>query len=202
MKIENMKISDLNAAEYNARKISDKEMDKLKKSIREFGLVQPVVWNKRTNTIVGGHQRVQACKELKMDEVPVWVVDLDAKKEIALNLALNKIEGKFDKDKLRDLFESIDTGEFDLSLTGFEDSEIEKLMTVDDLFQKPEIEFTEELLEEHNYIVLYFDNTLDWQVAKERFGVKSVHALDSREGYERKGIGRVIKGADVLALLK
>lgn len=207
MEIEKVKISELYPAEYNPRKElkpGDKEYEKLKKSIEEFGYVDLIIRNKRTGHIVGGHQRTNVLLDLGYEEIDVVNIDIDEQKEKALNIALNKISGKWDEPKLKDLLLDIDNGEFDVELTGFDYGEIEKLMNKFALEEdeKPEIEFTEELLEEHNYIVLYFNNELDWQVAKEKFGIKAKSALDSREGYERKGTGRIVKGASVLELLK
>ena len=205
MEIKEMKIDDLIPADYNPRKDlkpGDPEYEKLRKSIQEFGYVDAIIWNKRTGVVVGGHQRLKVLKELGYEKVKVSVVDLDEQKEKALNLALNKIEGDWDKTLLKNLLEELDTGEFDMELTGFDEKEIEKLMTEGQQFiEKPEKEFTEELLEEHNYVVLYFDNKMDWQTAVDKLGIKTKHALDSREGYERSGIGRVIRGADVIARL-
>lgn len=202
MEIQEMKIDDLMPADYNPRKDlqpGDKEYEKLRKSIQEFGYVDAVIWNKRTGFVVGGHQRLKVLKELGYEKVQVSVVDLDEQKEKALNVALNKIEGDWDKALLKDLLEEIDTGDFDMELTGFDDKELEKLMTEGEEFiDRPEKEFTEELLEEHNYVVLYFDNKMDWQTAVDKLGITSKHALDSKEGYERSGIGRVIRGADVI----
>lgn len=196
-----MNIDDLIPAEYNPRKDlkpGDKEYEKLRKSISEFGYVETIVWNEKTGKVVGGHQRLKVLKDLGYEKVKVSVVNLDEKKEKALNIALNKIEGKWDNQLLKDLLQELDSGDFDMELTGFDDEELEKLLIEDEIEEKPEIEFTEELLEEHNYIVLYFDNQIDWQTAVEKLGIKTVKALDSKEGYERKGVGRVIRGADIL----
>lgn len=207
MEIVKMKIDELKPAPYNPRKSlkkGDKEYEKLRRSIEEFGYVDSIIWNRRTNYIVGGHQRLTVLKDLGYEEVDVSVVDLEPTKEKALNIALNKIEGSWDEQLLKDLLIEIDTGEFDMDLTGFDEDEIEKLMNKfnDEPEEKPEVEFTHELLEEHNYLVLYFDNELDWQVAKDKFKIKTKAALDSRDGYERKGTGRVVRGADVLEMLK
>lgn len=202
MDIREMSVNELIPAEYNPRKDlrpGDKEYEKLRKSIQEFGYVETIIWNERTGRLVGGHQRLKVMKDLGYEKVTVSVVDLDEQKEKALNIALNKIEGDWDKNLLKDLLAEIDTGDFDMELTGFDDDELEKLMTEGEEFvEKPEIEFTEELLEEHNYVVLYFDNTVDWQTAVEKLGIETKQALDSKEGYERSGIGRVIRGADVI----
>ena len=131
MKIEKMKVSDLKYAPYNPRKIDDKELAKLKRSISEFGYVEPIVWNQRTGFVVGGNQRLKALRELEIEEVDVVVVDLDDAKEKALNVALNKISGEWDFPKLKDLLTDIDTGDFDIELTGFDLDEIADLITFD-----------------------------------------------------------------------
>ena len=132
MEIRKIPIEKLNPAAYNPRKDlqpGDPEYEKLKRSIQEFGYVEPIVWNKRTGNIVGGHQRYKVLLDMGMREVDCVVVDLDETKEKALNLALNKIQGDWDYIKLKDLLQELDTGEFDLELTGFDMDEIEDLMT-------------------------------------------------------------------------
>ena len=106
----------------------DPEYEKLKRSMQEFGYVEPIVWNKRTGNIVGGHQRYKVLLDMGMSEVDCVVVDLDETKEKALNLALNKIQGDWDYEKLKDLLQELDTGEYDLELTGFDMDEIEDLV--------------------------------------------------------------------------
>jgi len=131
MQIEKMKVSDLKYAPYNPRKIDDKELAKLKRSISEFGYVEPIVWNERTGFVVGGNQRLKVLRELGIEEVDVVVVDLDDAKEKALNVALNKISGEWDFPKLKDLLIDIDTGDFDIELTGFDLDEIGELIAFD-----------------------------------------------------------------------
>jgi DNA modification methylase len=132
MEIRKMLIDKLDLAYYNPRKDlqpGDPEYEKLKRSIQEFDLVEPLVWNERTGRVIGGHQRLKVLQELGYTEVEVSVVDLPEEKEKALNLALNKISGEWDYVKLKDLLEELDTGAFDLELTGFDMDEIEDLMT-------------------------------------------------------------------------
>jgi hypothetical protein len=132
LKIETIPIKVINPAKYNPRKDlqpGDPEYEKLKKSILTFEMVEPLVWNKRTGNLVGGHQRLKILKELGHTDVDVSVVDLSDSKEKALNLALNKIQGEWDLPKLKDLLQELDTGEFDLGVTGFGEDEIENLMT-------------------------------------------------------------------------
>lgn len=132
MEIETLAVNKINPAIYNPRKDlkpGDPEYDKLKKSILEFDMVEPLVWNKRTGNLVGGHQRLKILKELGIRKVDVSVVDLSEVKEKALNLALNKIQGEWDFPALKDLLEELDTGEFDIEITGFDIKEIEDLMS-------------------------------------------------------------------------
>lgn len=118
MKIERRKVDELKAAGYNPRKDlrpGDAEYEKLKRSIQEFGYVEPVIWNKRTGTVVGGHQRLKVMKDLGYEEVDCVVVDLDEKKEKALNIALNKISGEWDNDLLANLLKDLDGSGYDHS---------------------------------------------------------------------------------------
>jgi len=132
VQVSKITIGQLNPAKYNPRKDlqpGDPEYEKLKRSMQEFGYVEPIVWNKRTGNIVGGHQRYKVLLDMGMSEVDCVVVDLDETKEKALNIALNKIQGDWDYEKLKDLLQELDTGELDLELTGFDMGEIEDLMT-------------------------------------------------------------------------
>jgi hypothetical protein len=127
-------ITDINPAEYNPRTISDDEFTKLKKGLEEFGIVDPLIANKDM-TLIGGHQRLKAAKELGWSEVPVIILDVDKAQEKALNLALNKLKGEWDYGKLTSLLKELDDlPDFDIELTGFdviEATEITELMNVD-----------------------------------------------------------------------
>lgn len=204
MKIRTVDISKLNPAAYNPRKDltpDDPEYKKLEKSIDEFGIVEPIVWNKRTGNIVGGHQRFKVISARGAKETEVVVVDLDEHREMALNIALNKIGGDWDFPKLKDLIVEIDTGEFDIDVTGFDEKELKDIFKDTGIVDKPEVEFTEEIMLEHNYVIFYFDNPLDWQVAIDRLGLKEVKDLIPRKGQPR-GIGRVVNGAKWLDRIK
>ena len=131
MLIETIPIEDIRPAVYNPRKDlqpTDPEYQKLRKSIAEFDLVEPLVWNRRSGNLIGGHQRLKILKEQGHTEVEVSVVDMDATREKALNLALNKISGEWDMPMLKDLLQELDTGEMDMEITGFDLKEIEDLM--------------------------------------------------------------------------
>ena len=128
MKIEKVKLSELKPAPYNPRKISEKELEKLKRSIEEFGYVEPLVVNKRNMHVVGGNQRLKVLKDLGYKEVEVVFVDLDDNLEKALNVALNKIQGEWDIPKLKELLIELETETIDIELTGFDYEEIEKML--------------------------------------------------------------------------
>ncbi|HBD0694790.1 DNA methyltransferase [Enterococcus faecalis] len=130
MNIEKMKLSELHPADYNPRielKPGMEEYEKLKQSIQEFGFVDPPIFNKRTGNLVGGHQRVSVAKDLGIGEIEVSIVDLPIEKEKALNIALNKISGQWDEDKLVELLNELNTDE--LSLTGFNQEELDDLLS-------------------------------------------------------------------------
>lgn len=130
MNIEKISVGELKAASYNPRKDlkpGDAEYEKLKRSIEEFGYVEPVIWNKRTGTVVGGHQRLKVMKDLGYEEVDCVVVDLDEQKEKALNIALNKISGEWDEGLLASLLKDLDNNGYDITFTGFDLAEAQEL---------------------------------------------------------------------------
>lgn len=150
MKIEKIKIEKLNPAEYNPRKDlkpGDPEYEKLKNSILTFGYVEPVLWNKRTGNIIGGHQRYKVLVELGEKEIDCVVVDMDSENEKALNIALNKVSGDWDKDKLTLLIEDLQGVDFDVSLTGFDPAELDDLFkdSLKDNIKEDDFDVEEEL---------------------------------------------------------
>lgn len=121
MEIVNVKISELKSAEYNPRQMTEKQVLDLTESIKQFGLVDPIIVNNnenRRNVVIGGHQRLKIALQLGFDSVPVVYLDLDENREKELNIRLNKNLGEWNWDLLR----SFDT-EFLKSL-GFEDEEL------------------------------------------------------------------------------
>lgn len=118
MEFEVKSIADMNRAAYNPRvdlQPEDEEYQAIERSLKRHGLVQPVVWNRRTNTVVSGHQRLTVLEAQGETEVTVSVVDLDDIQEKELNVALNKITGEWDDDKLSVILnelgeEAADTG--------------------------------------------------------------------------------------------
>src|SRR3990167_11202878 len=95
--LTSMRIADLASAPYNPRRISEEALAGLRASVERFGLVQPIIFNRRSGVVVGGPQRVKAMADLGEESTDVVVVDLGEDEEIALNLALNSphISGEF-----------------------------------------------------------------------------------------------------------
>ena len=130
MNIQKIDTDKLLFAEYNPRKdlqCNDPEYIKLKKSIVNFGCVEPLVVNSDM-TVIGGHQRLKVLRDLGYESVDCIVLDLNKRQEKALNMALNKISGEWDTGKLTDLFEELLLDDA-IELTGFDISEIEALLS-------------------------------------------------------------------------
>ena len=158
MQIERKKIRDMDRAAYNPRIElipGDTEYENLRRSITTYGLIIPVVWNKRTNKVVGGHQRLTVLENEGETEVDVSVVDLDETQERQLNVALNKVEGGWDEEKLADLLAEL--GE-DATLTGFTQQEIDSLTNdIDSLIDGDTVDEELKAIEELFNVSLTFD---------------------------------------------
>lgn len=134
MEFAKKNVEELIPAEYNPRKDlkpGDTEYEKLKRSLEQFGYVEPVIWNSTTGRVVGGHQRLKVLMDMGVTEVDCVVIQMDEEKEKALNIALNKINGEWDNDKLALLIADLQGADFDVSLTGFDPSEIDDLFKDD-----------------------------------------------------------------------
>lgn len=194
--IEYLPVDALNPYKRNAKKHTDKDINSTAESIKKFGFNDPIgIWSDK-NIIVEGHGRLLAAKRLGMDEVPCIRLDhLTDEQRKAYALAHNKTAelSKWFDELLQS--ELADIEDIDMELFGF------NLDAVTEKDEEPgEVPFTEELLLSHNYIVLYFDNDFDWNVAQEKFGLQKVKDLIPRKG-QRTGIGRVINGKKVLEWL-
>lgn len=152
MNFKKVLISELKPAAYNPRKKlteKDPEYQRIKKSIEEFGYVDPIIVNS-DYTVIGGHQRLAVLKEMGETKIDVVVVDIDKTREKALNIALNKIVGEWDFEQLSIVLSELKEENFDISITGFTDKELKDID--EDLFGKqakednyeppPEIETT------------------------------------------------------------
>lgn len=119
-------LTNIHPADYNPRKAlkpSDPEFKNIERSLREFGYVDPIIIN-RDGTIIGGHQRATVLKALGQKEADVIILDLSKPDEKALNIALNKIGGQWDMEKLREVLGDLQLSSLDVTATGYSESEI------------------------------------------------------------------------------
>ena len=132
MQWQTLPLVELRPAAYNPRKAlkpSDKEYQKIKNSIQEFGYVEPIIVN-HDMTVIGGHQRLTVLKDLGYTEAQCVVLHIeDEAKAKALNIALNKISGEWNEQLLADLLVDLQDAQFNLDLTGFEAPEIDQLFS-------------------------------------------------------------------------
>jgi DNA modification methylase len=152
MEFKSININELKPAEYNPRidlQPGDKEFEKIRKSIEEFGYVDPVIINK-DGTIVGGHQRYKVLKDMGYTEIQCIVIDVDKEKEKALNIALNKISGDWDKNKLKVLLSELQ-GVGLAEITGFDLAELGMLGVQEEVIED-DFDIDKVLKEEKSYI--------------------------------------------------
>lgn len=132
MEWKTLSVDTLRPAAYNPRKklkAGDKEYEKIKNSILEFGYVEPIIVN-YDMTVIGGHQRLTVLKDLGYTEVQCVQVHIEDENKVkALNIALNKITGAWNEQLLADLIVDLQSADFNTDFTGFEAPEIEQLFS-------------------------------------------------------------------------
>ena len=185
----------------NWRTHSEEQRDAMREVLEQVGWVQKVVANRRTGHILDGHLRVEEARK-KGQKVPVVWVDLSATEErkmLALFDPIGQMAG-VDKRRLREVVADL-TGE-----SAGMSKLIESLRASAGIRSKeeerPEVPFTEELLEEHNYVVLYFDNAVDWLHLQSVYPLPEVKSLRSEGKFQQIGTGRVVKGIEFIRKLR
>jgi hypothetical protein len=182
----------------NPRTISRGDFVKLKESIKGFPEMlekRPLVYDENF-VVLGGNMRLRALKELVAEGFEIkdsyfqnasgWTEDQKREFVIKDNIS----NGEWDNDVLANEWSDLPLAEWGLDVPNLNEP------------IKPEVPFTEELMEQHNYIVLYFDNEIDWLNLMTQFPLYTVKALDAKEGYPRRGIGRVIRGTEFIKKIK
>lgn len=176
MEIRKVPISLLNAAPYNPRKDlqpGDPEYQKIARSIEKYGCVEPIIWNEKTGNVIGGHQRLKVLAATGAVEVDVSVVQLSLEDEKALNLALNKISGQWDNEKLSAVLQDLSVG-FDVEVTGFDQHEVDALVAS---FAESGHEY--ELPGSEPYINNFFDSGVQAKPKAEEPAAASAPAQDA-----------------------
>lgn len=131
MDICKVNVERLLLAGYNPRvdlKPNDEGYKNLQRSIETFGYIEPIIWNERTGHVIGGHQRLKVLIAKGYSEIEVSRIDVSEEDEKLLNVALNKITGRWDMDKLEDLLRDIQDSDGDILLTGFSQEEVDDML--------------------------------------------------------------------------
>ena len=134
MKIQELNIEQIKPYDNNPRK--NLNYDKVAKSIKEYGFQQPIVVDKNMSIIVG-HTRYEAAKRLDLKTVPVVIADLDPLKAKAYRIADNRLneDSKWDFSLLNKEFTDLMDNHFDLDNLGFDNKELENLITFEPEFK-------------------------------------------------------------------
>ena len=128
LELSQVPIDELRPDPANPRQIDPATLDALTRSVRQFGLVDPLIARRENGQLIGGHQRWLAARRAGLDTLPVIYLDLPESEARLLALALNQISGTWDADSLARLFQELQTQELDLSLSGFGEDEIDRLL--------------------------------------------------------------------------
>lgn len=186
-------IKELKPYKKNAKKHNKEQVEQIANSIKEFGFTQPVIIDKH-DCVVAGHGRILGAKKAGLKQVPTVCLDELTEEQIkAYRLVDNKLnESEWDTELLKQSLDEII--EMDMEAFGFELEVMEDAM----MEVEPEVPFTEVLNEENNYIVLKFNNKIDWLNALGVFGIEKVQAYSTKKNGNKKIIwykGRCRKGA-------
>ena len=174
-------------AEYNPRKISTHDKGQIKESLRIHGFVQPLVVNihpTRKDIVVGGNQRLTVAKEMGYDEAPTIEVSLELEEEKKLNLRLNKNQGEFDNELLKEFFDKdvlLEVGWRDKELASWLDSFEKKLNSITN--DQAELPIVPKYSESYNVVMIFAKNDLDYN------WLRNVLKLDKSRSYKNSKIG-------------
>ena len=197
MQVKDVDINKIIPYHNNPRK--NQAVNKVASSISEYGFQQPIVVDKNMVVIVG-HTRLLASKKLGLKKVPIAIANLSKSQAKAYRIADNRTneDSTWDMDLLKGELSDLNGL---LDNIGFDESELDKMLDKNSQEEDPEIIFTEEVGEQHNYVILYFENDLDWISAQTHFNLKTVHSKRSTGKPWAKGIGRVVNGGKYLTNL-
>lgn len=197
-----VKVDDLVPYEHNSRKIPQDAVDDVRESIKQCGDLDPIEVDENL-VILSGHTRRLAAIEFGLTEVDViQYIGLTEEQKRKYRILANKAgeKSKWDMALLEWEVSDLDFDGYDFGFNFPDEEEQEK--------QKPEVGFTEVLGEDHNYIVLYFDNSVDWLQMQSIIDIEGKMNLSTRKdgtvgkNMKRISVGRVFRGADVLERMR
>lgn len=194
MNIQQIDISKINEAYYNPRvrlTPSDDAYKKIKRSLEEFQCVEPIVVNSVNMRCVGGHQRLQVMRDMGYKEVPCSFVEIeDEAKEKSLNLALNKISGEFDYSKLETVLSDLENVNYDISITGFNEREIDDILAEVDI-EADEFQGIEEVEAAEADVMCKIGN-VSFKVRRETY-LSVINEIRMRCGFDDESIIKELK---------
>ena len=194
MIIEKKKISDLKPAPYNPRKSNEKQEANLKKSLEKFGVVEPIVFNKQTGHIVGGHFRIRELKKLGYKEVDCVIVDLNEDDEKELNIRLNANTGEWDWDTLANEWNVEELSEWGIDIPETLET-LERINSNDAEFEAEinkysdkncQLPIVKEFFETHECFLIPIHNEIDEKFIREVFCLNENYISDCGDGKIRK----------------
>lgn len=223
LRIEYIPLSELVRWPRNPK---DHDLGAISGSFKRFGFVTPIVIDERSGRLVAGHGRLDTLQSLKAQGKPApnriknspsgdWLVpvlrgisfenDTEAEAYIVADNRLTEIGG-WDEFQLTELLADLASEDDGLIGTGYDEDDVDRMLQSLEKDKtrnsEPEIEFTTEVLEAQNYVLFTFDNEIDWNFIRENLGIHAVDALDSKPGYRRRGVGRVLDGAMLIDLIR
>ena len=206
LEITYVPIGDIKPYKNNAKIHTQEHIDGLSHNMSVNGFTNPILIGD-DNVVIAGHGRLAAAKQLgRWDKLPcIYQHQLDTpEKKKGYTIADNSlVTSKIDEKMMMRELLMLDEAKFDMSLTGLDDNELEKYLGRDERDELDgTVKFSDELLPSHNYVLLYFDNEMDWLSAKTHFNLESLHSKRQNGKPWSKGIGRVINGSKYLTELK
>ena len=196
-------IKELKPYKKNAKKHPKEQVERIANSIKEFGFFEHrAVAIDRENNVIEGHGRILAAKKAGLTQVPTICLDDMTEEQIkAWRLIENKTaESSYDEAMINKEIEELLQSDIDMEAFGFSIDALED----ETLEVEPDVPFTEILNEENNYIVLKFNNKIDWLNAMGMFGIEKAKAYPTRKEGNKKsfgmraGVGRVLDGQKAL----
>lgn len=182
----------------NARTHSRKSIESIKSSLGRFGQLKPIVLHRNGTTILAGNGTWEAAKELGWQEIAATKTDLESSESVAFAIADNRTAelADWDQELLDAQLAELKLEGQDLAELGFFD--LDELEGKEKDGEKPEVVFSEFVNESNNYVVIVFDNDIDWLQAQTHFDLESKTSRRANGKPWSTGIGRVIKGSTYL----
>tara|TARA_R110001592_G_scaffold122620_3_gene329581 strand:+ start:21394 stop:22008 length:615 start_codon:yes stop_codon:yes gene_type:complete len=197
MQIEQRKVAELTEDPNNARSHDQKNLAAIRHSLEAFGQQKPIVID-NTGKVVAGNGTLAAAKSMGWETIDTVVTRLEDEKQMAFAIADNRTaelaewDSKILAEQLKELGDDVD-------MTGFDEEELENLLTDGEKEEQPEVTFSEFIGECNQYIVLKFDSDIDWLQAQSIFDIETMTSKRANGKPWSSGVGRVLDGPEAIA---